>query len=1194
MAPLIHILHLEDDPADAELIQIKIEEAELACRITGVQTRDEFDEALNRGRYDIILADFRLPMYDGMSALRRTQEKCPDIPFIFVSGTMGEEAAIEGLTQGATDYVLKQNLSRLPSAIKRALNEAQNRRDRQQAERALAESEAKMRSILRNIGVGVALISPQMEILELNRRMHQWFPGIDLGQRPICFKAFNTPPRQEICSYCPTCKTLQDGLIHEATTETPQGGGIRNYRVVSTPLFNADGEVVAVIEMVDDITERKLADMRLNEQLHFLQQLLDSIPIPVYYKDPEGLYLGCNGAFEAFIGLAKKDIVGKTVQEVVPKERADKHHEADLALLCQPGVQTYEVSGRYKDGKHRDVIFYKATFVDASNCVAGTVGTLMDITERKQAERERLANLKFFESMDKVNRAIQGAHDLEKMMKDLLDVVLSIFDCDRAFLMYPCDPDSPTWTNPMERNKPGYSGVLDLQLEMPMDPQVAETLRILLAADGPVAFGPGTPHALPEDVSKQFGIKCFLSMAIYPKTGSPWQFGIHQCAYARIWTAEEMKVFEATGRRLADSLSSLLSYRDLRKNEEFLDNVVEHIPNMIFVKDAQTLRFVRFNKAGEQLVGYSREELLGKTDHDFFHKKEADFFRAKDREVLAARRLVDIAEETIQNKHKEKRILHTQKIPILDQTGTPQYLLGISEDITERKKAEASIRKLSQAIEQSPVSIVITDAAGNIEFVNSTFSQITGYSYAEAIGSNPRIMKSGETPAEEYRQLWETISKGGVWRGEFHNRKKNGELFREQATIAPVRNADDVITHYVAVKEDITERKKLEAQLRQAQKMEAIGTLAGGIAHDFNNILSAIIGFTELAMDTVENDSRAYSDLQQVLNAGRRAKELVFQILTFSRQREQKQKSPVNIKHLAKEVLKLIRASLPTNIEIRDNLQSSSPVNADPTQIHQVLMNLCTNAGHAMQEKGGMLTIVVADILLDSNFTDRYPELTPGPYLKLTVSDTGCGMPADVLERIFDPFFSTKADGEGTGLGLSMVHGIVKSHGGTITVYSEPGQGTTFNILLPAMKPGVASEKPWEENIPTGTERILFIDDETALVDLGARILQSLGYKVTTRTNGLEALDLFRAQPDRFDLVITDMTMPHITGDRIAEEMMRIRADMPIILCTGFSARINEKKAIAMGIRGFVLKPIIISDLARKIRLVLDQPEKER
>jgi len=1318
MTTLIHILHLEDDPVDAELIQAKVEETDLSSRITLVRNRDEYEQALQQDKHEIILADFKLPMYDGMSALRLAKELQPDVPFIFVSGTMGEEAAIEGLTQGATDYVLKHNLSRLPSAVERALSEARNRRQRQQAERALAESENKIRSIMENIGVGVALISPEMEMLEMNRKMCQWFPGIDPGQRPICYKTFNTPPRREVCSYCPTCKTLQDGQVHEATTQTPQDGEIRNYRIVASPLFNADGEVIAAIEMVDDITERlrdeevmqqtnemlraiieaapvaiidldldghvksvwnpaaekmlgwsaqevmgrplptvpkdkqeelrgiqeqirkgktldglevrrqrrdgtpidysiyasplqdadgringnisvlvditerKQADIRLKEQLSFLQQLIDSIPVPIYYKDLEGLYLGCNAAFETFTGLPRKSIVSKTVHEVAPKARADKHHEADLALLRHPGVQTYEISGIHKDGQHHDVIYNKATFIDANDRLAGTVGTLLDITELKQAQRERLANLKFFESMDKVNQAIHGADDLEEMMKDLLDVVLSIFDSDRAFLLHPCDPESPTWTVPMERHKPEYPGVLDLKLELAMDPQLAGILRILLAAGGPVVFGPDTHNELLEEVEKQFDIKSIMAMAIYPKVGRPWQFGIHQCDHARVWTAEEMRLFEAIGRRLTDGLSSLLSYLDLRKNEEFLDNVVEHIPDMIFVKDAQTLEFVRFNRAGEQLLGYPREELLGKTDHDFFPKTEADFFTTKDREVLSAKALLNIPEETIRSRNGEERILNTKKLPILDETGSPKYLLGISQDITERKKAEASIRKLSLAIEQSPVSIVITDVSGKIEFVNAEFTKITGYSFAEALDQNPRILKSGETPTEEYRRLWETIQSGGVWQGQFQNRKKNGELFWEQATIAPVRDADDAITHYVAVKEDITERKKLEEQLRQVQKMEAIGQLAGGIAHDFNNILSAITGYTELSQSMLEPESPVFEYLGQVMEAGRRAKELINQILMFSRETVQ-ELGPIRVSLPVKEALKLIRASIPASIEIRSKILSKASALADPTQIHQIVMNLCANAAHAMREKGGLLEVNLTDFTIDhtSDHTSNrknYPDAKPGEYIRLTVSDQGHGIDAQYIHRIFDPFFTTKKVGEGTGMGLSVVHGIVKSYGGSIFAHSQSGEGTTFEILIPAEECETAYDANLDKPIPTGSESILFVDDEIMIVDIVKRMLELLGYRVVARTSAIEALEAFRNNPDYFDLLVTDMAMPKMSGLDLVEKIFQIKPGFPIVLCTGFDVNMNEAKIAEHGLRDIIYKPILRRDMATVVRKILD------
>jgi signal transduction histidine kinase len=386
---------------------------------------------------------------------------------------------------------------------------------------------------------------------------------------------------------------------------------------------------------------------------------------------------------------------------------------------------------------------------------------------------------------------------------------------------------------------------------------------------------------------------------------------------------------------------------------------------------------------------------------------------------------------------------------------------------------------------------------------------------------------------------------------------------------------------------DIREQKKLEAQLQQAQKMEAVGTLAGGIAHDFNNILSAIMGYAELALDSVERETQLYENLQEVFHAGNRAKDLVKQILTFSRQTEQERK-PTQVKLIVDEALKLLRSSLPTTIEIHRDIQSNGLVMADPTQIHQILMNLCTNADHAMREKGGTLEVNLENVELDTGFTADQPDMKPGAYLNLTVSDTGCGMPPQVRERIFDPFFTTKEVGEGTGMGLSVVHGIVGSYGGTITADSEPGQGSTFKVYLPIIERREKPQATKEDSIPTGSERILFVDDEPALANVGKLILESLGYNVETRTSSIEALELFKNQPDRFDLVITDMTMPNMTGEDLAQELMCTKPNIPIILCTGFSAKIDEQKASAMGIRAFVLKPIVRRGIATTVRKVLD------
>jgi PAS domain S-box-containing protein len=442
--------------------------------------------------------------------------------------------------------------------------------------------------------------------------------------------------------------------------------------------------------------------------------------------------------------------------------------------------------------------------------------------------------------------------------------------------------------------------------------------------------------------------------------------------------------------------------------------------------------------------------------------------------------------------------------------------------------------------------------------------------------------------SEDRNKFTEEISKyGSVNKYEVKLKKKDGTPFIGSVSAVSVTDANGKVKYYDGIIENTTGKRELELQLQQAQKMEAIGTLAGGIAHDFNNILSAIIGYTELSLNDIEKESILYQNLQEVLRAGGRAKDLVKQILTFSRQTTQELK-PVQVKLICKEAIKFLRASLPTTIEIHQEIESDSLVMADPTQIHQVLMNLCTNAGHAMGENGGVLEVKIADVQLEADFMAQHKELKPGPYLELSVSDTGYGIPAHLLDRIFDPFFTTKEKSEGTGMGLSVVHGIVGSYGGKIIVSSEPGKGSTFKIYLPKVERDEAPQPIAEESIAGGTERILFVDDEPALVKIGKQMLESLGYKVTGRTSSVEALELFKAKADSFDLVITDMTMPNMTGDELARELIHVKPEIPVILCTGYSARINQQQAAAMGIRAFVSKPVPRMDIAKTIRNVID------
>lgn len=427
-------------------------------------------------------------------------------------------------------------------------------------------------------------------------------------------------------------------------------------------------------------------------------------------------------------------------------------------------------------------------------------------------------------------------------------------------------------------------------------------------------------------------------------------------------------------------------------------------------------------------------------------------------------------------------------------------------------------------------------------------------------------------------------------RAETALKKLNDELeLRVQERTHSLLQANADLLHEIAERKTADEqRQKLEAQLQQAQKMEAIGTLAGGIAHDFNNILGAIIGYAEMIHDDCPTDSSLFHDIDQVLQAANRAKELVKQILAFSRQAKAI-KFPVQPAIIVKEAIKLLRSSIPTTIAIEQDIDpNAGVVLADPTQIHQILMNLCTNAFHAMEMDGGTLTISLHKKTLSRDDLGNKPNMQPGNFLQLSIKDTGVGIAPEIRERIFDPYFTTKEVGKGTGMGLSMVHGIVQSYGGFISCDSTPGEGTVFKITLPTIDEHASQESESKEPVPHGKEHILLIDDEEILLEMGKLMLERLGYHVTARWSGIEALTTFQTQPDLFDIVITDQTMPGMTGIDLSRRILQLRPNMPIILCTGYSSLITEEKARSLGIKGFAMKPLARKNVARLIRKILD------
>jgi PAS domain S-box-containing protein len=633
----------------------------------------------------------------------------------------------------------------------------------------------------------------------------------------------------------------------------------------------------------------------------------------------------------------------------------------------------------------------------------------------------------------------------------------------------------------------------------------------------------------------------------------------------------------------------------LRESEDKYSQLVESLTDAILVWSGEDIVYAnpaafilfRANQAGD-LIG----------------KRYLDLVYPDDRPESAERIKKSKNEKWIAPRREHRMITADGQVIHVESTGVPIQSrgrilhFGIFSDITDRKQVEEKLKetekKYKELADSLPQVIFEVDLNGTLTYINHNAYALFGYTQEEiAKGFNVLDAISIEDRDRVARDIMLNIQGQKLGRQEYTAVRKDGIRFPVSVhanrvlrgqTASGIRG---ILIDLTATKQVEEEKKKLEIHLQQAQKMEAIGSLAGGIAHDFNNILSAIIGYTELAMFN-EGAEHCTAELKEALIAANRAKDLVKQILAFSRQTDE-ERMPVSVALVAKEAIKFIRATIPATIEIETRLdEKSGAVLANSVELHQIIMNLCTNAQHAIGERPGLLEVEVQNTEIEPDQKSAVIDLEIGSYIKLSVKDTGYGMSPDTKKRIFDPYFTTKEKGVGTGLGLAVVHGIVKKYGGAIMVESELGKGTTFHIYLPRVDIGAPIKVEQPKPIRRGSERILFVDDEKMLVDIGQQTLQRLGYDVVSRTSPIEALELFKAKPKDFDLVITDQTMPNMTGDVLAKELMGIRPDLPVIICTGYSQAIDQERAKRIGIKAFVMKPVLINEIAAAIRRVLD------
>ena len=900
-----------------------------------------------------------------------------------------------------------------------------------------------------------------------------------------------------------------------------------------------NGDQVFIQATIRDITEQKRAEEALRESEELYRILVTSVPDLIIRTNLDRNITFINEAVLPDWSLATKErLLGKNILTLVsPQDRDRAVRNSRLMLETQLGPREYAIE--FENGASVDCEVNGDVLRGANGEPSGFVYVVRNISERKRGEESLRASEERFRS---------------------------IYE-NSTLGLYRTSPDGTIiLANPTLVKKLGYSSFEELAARN-------------LEHEG---FEPSYDRKHFIEEMEMFGEVKGLEAAWSRKDGSI----IHIRESARA-------IHEADGRILyydgsvEDITERKQAEEALRESESRFRQLAEAAVEGIAFTEKGI--FIDGNARIATMLGYELQEMIGRPVADFIATESLS---------LVLGHLGENYEMPYEHflKRKDGSTFPVEShARMMMWRGTAMRVTSLL-DISERRRTQEQLHKLSLAVEQSPASIVITDTKGNIEYVNPKFTEVTGYTREEAIGKNPRILKSGVTPQDEYKRLWDSIASGKEWRGEFHNKKKNGELFWEAASISPVKNRDNVITNFVAVKEDITERKRAEDALRHAQKMESIGTLAGGIAHDFNNLLNAILGQSTLAIGKLTKESPAKNHIEKSIKAAEKAANLTKQLLAYSG-KGQFVNEEIDFNRLVEENAQLLEVSVPKATELRYVLDSSPLyVHGDAGQIQQIIMNLIINAGEAMGPTPGTITLRTSRIQIEKNdaqfwkYTDT--RLAPGTYVLLQVIDTGQGMRPEVLSRIFDPFFTTKFTGR--GLGLAAVLGIIRAHKGGVRIESEVGKGTTFEIILPLVKRSVKIDVPMRSDatpINGNGKTVLVIDDELSVLELLSDVFNDANFKVLQTHNPIEGINLYRKHQREISIVILDYSMPDMDGKIAFEKLVKIDKGVRVLLCSGYSE--DEMKSGFGDIRplDFIKKPYKPAELLERVSSIVGKSE---
>ncbi|MFZ2448538.1 MAG: PAS domain-containing protein [Syntrophobacteraceae bacterium] len=1178
----VRVLLVEDDGDDCLLLLDMLKEKNgSGYSLNWVRDYDTALTEMRNGGYDIALVDYRLGDRNGLELLAQKGDMPRDIPVILLTGRGDPDLDREAMEAGAADYLEKSDLTPvlLERSIRHAIERHKSRKHAERLNRTLVVMKECDRALSQIFDEKNLLREVCGIITEVGGHKFCWVgfadtkastvvPVAHAGYERGYLGAIRISLAESERGRGPAGVAFRTGLpsVVRDTNRDPRFAPWREEALkrgyasgIALPLFaehgvfgllciysgerNAfdDEEVRLLQDLANDISfgiisvrnrqQRIHAERALSEKLHFMQLLMDTIPNPIFYKNAAGVYEGCNKAFEEFAGLKRCDIIGKTVHDIAPGHAARVYEAIDSLVLEHGGVQTYVSPVRCADNMIHTIEFTKATYCDREGKPEGVVGIAVDITEKERRQAELRSAVSFSRSIIEACPAYFVAQYLDGRIKMV----------NRALL-----------------NASGYAG------------------EDLLEKD---AFS----FVVEEDRDR--AVRAFEKVKNEKKS-----------------ILEELRIRTKTGGvRLVEWHGRPVL--DQRGQTEFIFVMGIDITERK-IADEQIKSLARFPHEDPSCVlRVNREGVIL-----FANEPGLVLLNAWGTKVgeIAPKEWVDLASELlaagtrrIVEHQADGKVFSITSVPIVD----GDYVNFYGVDITEQKQAERALREseiyFRTLLANMNEDIFVTGRDYLIRDVNRDYLLTVQKHRSEAVGRPCyRVLQEFESPCSKHGLKCgvETVfATGAPFVAKRELVRSDGTVIHFLVLCSPLHDEKGQITHVICATRDISQEVRLEAELRQAQKMEAIGTLAGGIAHDFNNILGIILGYADLTLMDTPPDTQRHANLGEILNVCHRGKELVKQILAFSRKSEQ-ERHPMRVSTILKEALKLLRPALPSTIEIRVKIKTGPDqdlVMADPTQTHQVIMNLCANATQAMGDSGGRLEVELSEVRVDTPDLLHFPDMAPGEYVRLSIKDTGCGIDPSNFDRIFEPYFTTKPPGEGTGLGLSVVHGIVTEHGGAIKVYSEPGAGSVFHVYLPRCESAPPPPRVDPASIPTGDESILLVDDEPGIVKSYGKMLARLGYTVEGKTDSIKALEAFRASPDRFDLVLTDQTMPGLTGIQLARQVREIRPGIPVILCSGFDEAANRTAAEEVGISDFLMKPLLLQEAATTVRAVLDARKEE-